>query len=215
MNFICANSGNFTPGRSQNIAYIVIHYTANNGDTAKNNCLYFQNNVVKASSHYFVDENEAVQSVQDSDTAWHCGASSYVHPTCRNANSIGVELCSRQDAEGTYYFLKETQQRAAELVRQLMETYGIPAENVLRHYDVTGKKCPAPYVENPAAWQSFLDRLTTAEVSGASAWAKDGAAWAVAKGLFLGDKTGNFSWQDPVTREALAVILKRYQELNG
>ena len=210
MKTIPASNGNFKFGRTQDITYIVIHYTANDGDTAENNGIYFQNNVVKASAHYFVDENEVVRSVEDGDTAWHCGATSYRHLKCRNANSLGVELCSRKDAEGSYYFLKQTEENAAALVRQLMETYNIPIENVLRHYDVTGKVCPAPFVENEPAWQAFLAELTQGQPS---AWAKKGAAWAVERGLIQGDGCGNFNWQDPVTREALAVILHRYQNL--
>ena len=36
-----------------------------------------------------------------------------------------------------------------------MRQYNIPLENVIRHYDVTGKECPRYYVENPEAWERF------------------------------------------------------------
>ena len=59
--FLQANSSNFYSGRGGNsIKYIVMHYTANNGDTAMNNAQFFHNNSVKASAHYFVDENSVV-----------------------------------------------------------------------------------------------------------------------------------------------------------
>ena len=159
MNFKQANEANFAQGRTQPIEFLVIHYTANNGDTVQNNLDYFSCNAAGASAHYFVDENGYGQSVKDADTAWHCGASSYRHPTCRNANSIGMELCSRKDSKGNYYFMDQTVYNAAALARQLMQTYGIDRAHVLRHYDVTGKRCPAPMVDNPTLWENFLNLL--------------------------------------------------------
>ena len=159
MNFKQANGENFAQGRTQPIQFLVIHYTANNGDTVQNNLDYFSCNAAGASAHYFVDENGYGQSVKDADTAWHCGASSYRHKTCRNANSIGMELCSRKDSKGNYYFMDQTVYNAAALARQLMQTYGIDRAHVLRHYDVTGKRCPAPMVDNPTLWENFLNLL--------------------------------------------------------
>ena len=159
MDFKQANGANFAQGRTQPIQFLVIHYTANNGDTVQNNLDYFARNAVGASAHYFVDENGFGQSVQDGDTAWHCGASSYRHPSCRNANSIGVELCSRKDSRGNYYFLDQTVYNAAALARELMGKYGIDRAHVVRHYDVTGKKCPAPMVVSPTLWENFLNLL--------------------------------------------------------
>ena len=159
MVFKQANGANFAHGRAQPIQFLVIHYTANNGDTVQNNLDYFAGNAVGASAHYFVDENGYGQSVKDADTAWHCGASSYRHPTCRNANSIGIELCSKKDSRGNYYFMDQTVYNAAALARQLMQTYGIDRSHVLRHYDVTGKRCPAPMVDNPTLWENFLNLL--------------------------------------------------------
>lgn len=158
-----ANSSNFTKGRNASIKYIVIHFTANNGDTAKGNCNYFQGTNRNASAHYFVDENEIYQSVLDTDTAWHCGANKYYHSYCRNSNSLGVELCSRIDNNGKYYFKDETVSNAIELVRQLMIKYKLPIENIIRHYDVTHKVCPAPFVGNIKAWGNFKNRLVSKE----------------------------------------------------
>ena len=159
MVFKQANEANFAHGRTQPVQFLVIHYTANNGDTVQNNLDYFAGNAVGASAHYFVDENGYGQSVKDADTAWHCGASSYRHEACRNANSIGIELCSKKDSRGNYYFMDQTVYNAAVLARQLMQTYGIDRAHVLRHYDVTGKKCPAPMVDNPTLWENFLNLL--------------------------------------------------------
>ena len=149
-----AARGNYSPGRAGPVRYIVVHYTANAGDTAKNNADYFAGTVTETSAHYFVDETEIWQSVREEDTAWHCGSDRPEHDSCRNYNSIGVEMCdSRLQVPAA------TRARTAALVRELMERYGVPRENVLRHYDVTGKRCPAPWVDKPGEWTEFKDML--------------------------------------------------------
>lgn len=157
---ILAHQSNYTKGRKQAIKYIVVHYTANNGDTATGNGNYFARANRGASAHYFVDENNIVQSVRDNDVAWHCGATRYKNTLCRNANSIAVEMCSEKDKNGKYYINEQTQNMAIEVVKMLMAKYNIAAENVLRHYDVTGKACPEPFVRNQVQWLDFKQKLT-------------------------------------------------------
>lgn len=166
IHFQQANQGNFLSAArgKKEILYLVIHFTANDGDTAKNNADYFTNSNISTSAHYFVDEKEVWQSVRDADIAWHCGTKgTYFHPYCRNTNSIGIELCSRIK-NGKYYFQPGTVENAVQLARSLMQKYGIAPDHVVRHYDVTHKNCPAPFVENAAAWQDFKRRLTEKEV---------------------------------------------------
>ena len=161
MEFVSCDPSNYRAGRTQPVRYIVMHYTANNGDTAKNNCDYYHRvGGLQASAHYFVDEHGAMQSVREGDTAWHCGARAYWHPECRNGNSIGIEMCSRKRADGSYYILPETVANAAALAKDIMQRYGIDTDHVVRHYDVTGKRCPMPWVNDPAQWTAFLAMLT-------------------------------------------------------
>ncbi|MGI5824471.1 MAG: N-acetylmuramoyl-L-alanine amidase family protein [Bacillota bacterium] len=159
MNSKQAKKENYKKERAAEIEYIVIHYTANNGDTAEGNANYFANNKVYTSAHYFVDEKEIWQSVKESDTAFHCGAKKYRHDKCRNANSIGIEMCSRRNTDGKYYIKKETVERTVELTKSLMKKYNIDVKHVLRHYDVTGKNCPLPFVEQPVLWKKFIQNL--------------------------------------------------------
>ena len=149
---------NFNNGSINRIKYIVVHFTANNGDTAYGNTNYSKS-YRGASAHYFVDENNIYQSVEDKNIAWHCGAKKYKHSTCRNSNSLGVELCSRKDSKGNFYFMDKTVYNAVELIKMLMAKYNVPIANVIRHYDVTGKNCPEPFVRDIKAWQNFKDRL--------------------------------------------------------
>lgn len=154
MTFKQAHSGNYQKGRTQPIEYIVVHYTANSGDTAQNNLDYFARAKTGTSAHYFVDENEVCQSVQDTDVAWHCGSKNPRHPYCRNANSIGVEMCNSVGGVP-----EAVRARTADFVRQKMAEYGIDVDHVLTHYLVTGKRCPAPWVDNPEEWMEFKKML--------------------------------------------------------
>ena len=154
------HSSNYSANRSGNtIKYIVIHYTANNGDTAQNNCLYFSKPNRKASAHYFVGKDGIFQSVKDIHTAWHCGGSTYKHKYCRNSNSIGIEMCSKIDNKGNYYIENDVIENTIELTKYLMDKYNISSSNVIRHYDVTGKMCPEPFVKNSALWNNFKSKL--------------------------------------------------------
>lgn len=157
------NPGNYTARRTSAIQYIVIHYTGAPG-TAKNCGTYFgREGNIGASAHYFVDEHDIVQSVPDTGRAWHCGAATYKHPACRNDNSLGVELCCYPNGDGTWRFAPETVANAVQLVRALMARYGVDVDHIVRHYDVTGKVCPEPFVRDTAQWETFKARLTAPE----------------------------------------------------
>ncbi len=96
----------------------------------------------------------------------------YRHPDCRNSNSIGIELCVRNRGSKAadsrdWYFEDATVKAAIQLTKELMEKYGVPADRVVRHYDVTGKICPNPYVYNhtPHTWDAFKAALAASEAA--------------------------------------------------
>ena len=165
-----ATAGNVGGTRTASgIRYIVIHYTGNDGDTAANNAKYYAGNVVKTSAHYFIDEKEIVQSVDDLRVAWAVGGKKYpscpqtgggtLHGRCLNANSISIELCDEKK-NGVYAPGAKTVAQALELTKALMKKYNIPASNVIRHFDVTGKLCPAYWSgrENAGKWEKEYKR---------------------------------------------------------
>ena len=88
------SSQNYAACASRVVSYIVIHYTGNSSDTAAANCNYFKTGGRGASAHFFADDTHIMQSVKLKDRAWHVGANSYKHKTCRNTNSIGIEMCT-------------------------------------------------------------------------------------------------------------------------
>lgn len=134
------------------IKYIVIHYTSNDGDTDENNGIYFKNNVVKASAHYFIDDDSVTQSVPDNYVAWSVGGNKYAnchttgggkyHGICTNTNSLSIEICD-DVKNGIVYPSAATIANVLEFTKIKMKEYNIPLSNVIRHFDVTGKSCPA------------------------------------------------------------------------
>lgn len=156
------HSSNYRKGRRDTIKYIVIHYAGATGN-GLDNVKYYSTLNVGASAHYFVghaSENGAIyQSVNDNDCAWHCGSETgKYYNSCRNDNSIGIEMCCHYK-NGAWYFDDITVKKTIELVRELMAKYNIPVENVIRHYDVTNKPCPEPYVKDLQAWNDFKNQL--------------------------------------------------------
>lgn len=152
---------NHNQGTISRIKYIAIHYCGAVG-SAEANARYFYGGNRNASAHYFVDEKDIWQSVEDADIAWHVGANKYLHPECRNQNSLGIEMCCKttgdpSKADANWYFEDKTVERTIALTRYLMKKYEIDADHVVRHYDVTGKVCPAPYVYNTGkhTWDQF------------------------------------------------------------
>lgn len=170
---------NYTNNSSRSIKYIVIHYTAGTTsrpgaalNTIKNT---FNKPGVDASAHYVIDDDYIIQCVEDKDTAWHCGAKTYRHPVCRNNNSIGIEICSNHNnfisytknpaTDKGWYFTEKALKNCKELVRQLMDKYKIPKENILMHYQVTGKHCPAPFLNN-GGWVDFIQNIDKEDKEG-------------------------------------------------
>lgn len=154
---------NYNPMTNKINKYLVIHYVGA-VSTAWANSLYFKSEYRGASANWFVDDIEAVQVVKDSDRAWHCGdglkngdGGKYFNK-CTNSNSIGIEMCCFMN-NGKLDISEETIANTIELVKELMAKYNIPVENVIRHYDVTNKICPAPFVENESRWNDFKSRL--------------------------------------------------------
>lgn len=153
------------------IKYIVIHYTANDGDSDEGNGNYFANNIVKASAHYFVDGDSVTQSVPDDYIAWAVGGSKYsdcnktgggkLYGQCTNTNSISIELCD-EVRNGRSDFSPATIENAIDLTKTLMAKYNIDINHVIRHFDVTGKPCPKPFVDN-STWEEFKNKITESE----------------------------------------------------
>lgn len=130
---------------------LVIHYTANPGTSAKDNRDYFEglknSHVTKASSHFIIGlDGEIVQCIPCNEWAYASNE--------RNEDTISIECCI-PDESGE--FTRQTYDSLVELVSWLCFRYSLTEEDLLRHYDITGKNCPKYYVEHEDAWNTFRE----------------------------------------------------------
>lgn len=149
----------------KDVEYIVIHYTGNNGDTAKNNADYFATgNKTEAGAHFFVDKKgEIWKSIEIDRIAWAVGglfsrgrdgAGKY-YQKCTNTNSVSIELCD---------CVKGTNWEQMVVTRQLVlhiQKKCPNAKTIIRHFDVNGKICPASMAgANNEQWKRLHNYLT-------------------------------------------------------
>ncbi len=159
---------NYSPGNSGRL-YIVIHYTGNVTDSAAGNANYFRNADRGSSAHYFVDKTSVYEVVSPDNTSWAVGVNygGRLFGICSNYNSINIEMCSDNGV-----IAPETFNNTIELIKKLMKQFGIPADRVVRHYDVCGKNCPgwAGWLPgNESLWNNFKSKLIGASDASGSA----------------------------------------------
>ena len=140
----------------EKIRGIVIHYTANPGSTAMDNRNYFEglkdSHETKASSNFVVGlEGEIVQCVPTWEVAYASNS--------RNIDTVSIECCHPDE---TGRFNDATYQSMVKLCAWLCMKFDLTSEDVIRHYDVTGKNCPKYFVENEDAFAAFRDDITQA-----------------------------------------------------
>lgn len=139
-------------GEKQNkIKKIVIHWVGNANTSAVANRNYFNNlastHKIYASSHYIIGLNgEIIRCIPEDEVAFHAGNYSM------NRESIGIENC-HPDWNGK--FNNDTYNCLVELCVDICKRHNLTANDIIRHYDVTGKCCPKYYVENESAWIQF------------------------------------------------------------
>lgn len=170
-----ANRENFGSKRSlEQELYLVYHYTGNDGDSDENNGNYFEKNIVKASAHYFIDDDSITQTVPIDYAAFSVGKNygkNNLFGKVTNMNSINIELCDTVK-NGVVYPTQATIDNAVEFGKELMKKHNIPIERVVRHYDVCSKKCPAYWcgsVDKDILWADFKNKLVSKPVSSENA----------------------------------------------
>ena len=127
------------------------------GTPAEQNHSFFQNlaetGETYASSHFLVGlDGEIIQNVPLNEIAY-CSSN-------RNADTIAIECCHPDDSG---QFNQATYDSLVRLTRWLMDAYDLEPDQIIRHYDVTGKICPKYFVDHPESWEEFLAQLETGE----------------------------------------------------
>lgn len=129
---------------------VFVHYTANPRTSARNNRSYFANlaqtHERAASAHLIIGyDGEIIQCIPFDEQAYAVRT--------RNGDSLSIECCYLAE-DGS--FTPETYETLLHTLAWLLEKYDLTTEDILRHYDCGGKKCPLYYVENEDAWEQLL-----------------------------------------------------------
>lgn len=132
---------------------VVVHYTANPGSTAKNNRNYFENlkdtKETYASSHFVIGlDGEIIQCMPLNEIAYASNK--------RNADTISIECCHEDE---TGKLNEKTYRSLVRLVAWLCGEYNLKKNDIIRHYDVTGKICPKYFVDHEEKWVEFRNTV--------------------------------------------------------
>ena len=131
------------------IKNIVIHYVGNPNTTAQNNRDYFDKADTTVSSHFVVGlEGEIIQCVP----LFERSAASNE----RNKDTISIEVCHPDD---TGEYNDATYESVIKLTAWLLNEFSLDENDVIRHYDITGKICPKYYVENGDEWENLKENV--------------------------------------------------------
>jgi N-acetylmuramoyl-L-alanine amidase len=152
---------------------IVMHWTATPGATDTNEHDFFDGKDGGggryASAHFFIDRDSATLIIPLDEVAYHANdhpckvdklqaSANYYKGGGANLTSIGVEMCVEKD--GTIH--GSTVKRAEQVVAELCNRYKLnPLTDIYRHYDITGKNCPAPWVSHPELFNQFKKDVNT------------------------------------------------------
>ena len=142
-NYIDKDGHSRTGWELKKVNDIVVHYVANPGSTAAANRSYFNSPNSNTSAHFIVGlQGEIIQCIPLDEQS---SASNQ-----RNPDTISIEVC-HPDAGGEFSI--PSYNALVKLLVWLCGEFRLDEDNVIRHYDVTGKNCPKFYVEHPDEWE--------------------------------------------------------------
>ena len=133
----------------EGVRNIVIHYVGNPGTTAQQNRDYYASRSSEVSSHFVIGlKGEIIQCIP-----LHEKSSASNH---RNKDTISIEVC-HPDAYGK--FTDASYQSLVKLTAWLCDVCDLDSDDVIRHYDITGKQCPLYFVTYKDEWENFKDSV--------------------------------------------------------
>lgn len=180
-----------TSERTGKIQYAIIHYVGATGDAEANIKYYNQPTTTKASADFYVGFNGDIWQYNPDPSKRYCWSvggkklstgGGRLYGIAKNSNCVNIEMCvhnknDKSDTSRDWYFEEATVKSAIELTKYLMKLYDLDIDHVIRHYDVTGKICPNPYVYNHTqfTWDDFKASLVTDEKK--SGWKEEDGGW--------------------------------------
>ena len=219
------------------LQYIVIHYTAGStsrSGAAVNTADFWATGPYEGSADFVVDDELIVQYNPDlkNRLCWHCGDGKNYYSKggsfygkCSNYNSIGIEICSTNlnyspnDPANSpkWSFTSAAVDRAVELTKYLMQTYGIDADHVIRHYDVSGKLCPGIIGWNEdskdvSKWKAFKARLSGTSSTTATTKTENSSTNSTANKTLYRVQIGAFSEKSNADTQLFNVKAKGFKD---
>lgn len=166
--------------------YIVIHETDNwnNGAGAQRHAYAQSKGHLDMSVHFYAGSDGIYQAAELTDGTYSVGrnySDNHAVKDANNRNTINIEICV--NADGDYSVARAN---AIELVKYLIQTTGIPAESVIRHYDAKGKYCPRRMMDEPHLWEDFklqigeitkVEPVETPDTVETEMWYRVGTGW--------------------------------------
>jgi N-acetylmuramoyl-L-alanine amidase len=165
--FVVKNKFSRSGDKLLGVRGIVMHWTATPGATDTNEQDFFDGSdgggSRYAGAHVFIDSDSATQLIPFNEVAYHANehtcripklkaTASYYPGGGANLCTIGIEMCVEKDST----IHKNTVDRAVKIVAELCKKYKLnPLEDIYRHFDITGKNCPAPWVAKPSLFEQF------------------------------------------------------------
>lgn len=164
-NYIGINVHSRSGQKLEKVVGIILHWTGNLGATDENHVTYFEHLEDRyASAHIFADRDSANCIIPLNEVAYQANDvqkrnddGSRYRPLAKvlgeNANltTVSLEMCVEKD--GTIH--PDTIARSIKICAELCQMFKLDENKIYRHYDVTGKNCPAPFVKNPVLFSSF------------------------------------------------------------
>ena len=133
----------------ESVKNIVIHYVGNPGTSAQQNRDYYANPSSEVSSHFVIGlKGEVIQCIP-----LHEKSSASNH---RNKDTISIEVC-HPDVSGK--FTDASYQSLVKLTAWLLDVCNLDSDDVIRHYDITGKQCPLYFVTHEDKWEQFRQEI--------------------------------------------------------
>ena len=144
--YLTPNNYSRPPKPLKKVKGVVVHYTANPGSSAENNRNYFEglkdSQETYASSHFIIGlDGEIIQCIPLDEISYASND--------RNKDTISIECCHKKKSGE---FTEATYRSLVRLLAWLCGEYNLKKNDIIRHYDITGKMCPKYYVDHEDKW---------------------------------------------------------------
>ena len=140
------------------------------------------------SAHVFCDMDSVTEAIPLDEVAWGCGDKNYkggyqriaekVFKRRQNFETISVEICNNDAIKNSPEDWEKAVANAMQWVIIFLQEYNLKVDFtgsiypqaveeapeagkilLLRHYDITGKICPKPFVYQPKEWEKFIKEV--------------------------------------------------------